>query len=330
MHQQRVNVVNGNPFAETGLERKKFEVGFVKRGIETAEQVGERQLGLAETVVAGRVDEPGFVAAAHHEVACPQIAVQQGRIFLWNDGTEPATEVFDAFVEIDTDFLFHEAIADDGQDAVLDEKIDAVRFPLVGKCDRGQIIGIRMAELIVPLLMQSGKLPSGFGESRFCGGRFVDEIGDQKIVALRFSVSNHVWYRQKRTEQFEIGRFGLEKTGLRPLVEFDKKDALGGRNPGAGIDDTGSGNRKIQNFDVLPEALEKNGFKDLLVGGGDGHSGSAAWITRFRVFPADGIDVKFLMHEEAFFVHLVEKSLPFLKNNGFGIGEGRSIYIFTA
>lgn len=330
MHQQRVDVVNGNPLAETRLERKKFEVGFVKIGIETAKQIGECELGLAETVVAGRVDEPGFVAAVHHEVASPQIAVQQGRIFLRNDGTEPATEVFDSFVKIDADFLFHEAIADNGQDAVLNEKIDAVRFPLVRKCNGGQIIGIRMAKLVVSLLMQSGKLASGLSKRGFYCGYFVDEIGDQKIVTLGFSVSNHVWHGQKRTEQFEIGRFGIKKTGLRPFVEFDKKDTFGCGNPGTGIDNTGGGNRKIQNFDIVAEALEKNRFKDLLIGGGDGHSGSAAWITRFRVFPADGIDVKFLVHEEAFFVHLVEKSLPFLKNSGFRIGKGRSIYIFTA
>jgi hypothetical protein len=256
--------------------------------------------------------------------------MQQGRIFLWNDGTESATEVFDAFVKIDADFLFHEAIADNGQDAVLDEKIDAVSFPLVWKFNGGKIIGIWVSKLVVPLLVEKGEVSSGLGKCRFCVGRLVDEISDQKIVALGFSMSNHSGYWQKRTEQFEVSGLRLEKIWFRPFVEFDKKDAFRCGNPGSGIDDTRSGNRKIQNFDIMPEALEKNGFKDLLVDGGDGHSGSATCITRFREFPADGIDVKFLVHEEAFFVHLVEKCLPFLKNSGLSIGKGRSIYIFTA
>jgi len=133
MHQQRMDVVNGNPLTKSGFEGKKFEVCFVKRCVEPAKQICEGQLRLPESEVTGRVNKPGFVPAAQHEIACPQIAMEKRRFFLRDNGTKAGTEDFDSFVKIDAYFLLHQAIANNGQDAVLDHKIDAVGFPFVGK-----------------------------------------------------------------------------------------------------------------------------------------------------------------------------------------------------
>ena len=263
MDKQRVNVVNGNPFAETRFEGKNLEVRFVKWGLETTKKVGECEFVFAEAEIGRGVDEDRFGTRTIEEVARPQIAMQQGWGFFRNEVAQPSAQGFYAFVELEADFFFHEAKANHGQNPVLNHETDAIGFPPVVEGNGHQAVGIRVAESLMSDLVHGCELPSGCFQCGFCRRAFGNGFGKQVGISLNFAPAIYFWRPEIGAEHFQIFGFGFEKVVFGLGIDFNKINAFRSYQSGAGIDHSGSYYLKIEQGNFSPKAFKKQRFKEL-------------------------------------------------------------------
>ncbi len=77
--EQGVEVVEVAALGVAGVQGAGFLVGIVEFTGEAAEELGLGDVDFAEADAHGRVDEDGLASGACHDVAAPEVAVEQGR-----------------------------------------------------------------------------------------------------------------------------------------------------------------------------------------------------------------------------------------------------------
>ncbi len=77
--EQRVEVVEVAALGVAGVQGAGFLVGIIEFAREAAEELGLGDVDFAEADAHGRVDEDGLASGACHDVAAPEVAVEQGR-----------------------------------------------------------------------------------------------------------------------------------------------------------------------------------------------------------------------------------------------------------
>lgn len=77
--EQGVEVVEVAALGITGGQGAGFLVGIIEFAREAAEELGLGDVDFAEADAHGRVDEDGLASGACHDVAAPEVAVEQGR-----------------------------------------------------------------------------------------------------------------------------------------------------------------------------------------------------------------------------------------------------------
>lgn len=77
--EQGIEVVEVTTLGIAGVQGAGFLVGIIEFACEAAEELGLGDVDFAETDAHGRVDEDGLASGACHDVAAPEVAVEQGR-----------------------------------------------------------------------------------------------------------------------------------------------------------------------------------------------------------------------------------------------------------
>lgn len=77
--EQGVEVVEVAALGVAGVQGAGFLVGIIEFAREAAEELGLGDVDFAEADAYGRVDEDGGAVWSCHDVAAPEVAVEQGR-----------------------------------------------------------------------------------------------------------------------------------------------------------------------------------------------------------------------------------------------------------
>lgn len=77
--EQGIEVVEVTTLGIAGVQGAGFLVGIIEFASEAAEELGLGDVDFAEADTHGRVDEDGGAVWSCHDVAAPEVAVEQGR-----------------------------------------------------------------------------------------------------------------------------------------------------------------------------------------------------------------------------------------------------------
>lgn len=76
--EQGIEVVEVATLGIAGVQRTGFLIGIIEFAGETAEELSHSEIDLAVADADGRIDKDGFTGGPCHDVAAPEVAVEQG------------------------------------------------------------------------------------------------------------------------------------------------------------------------------------------------------------------------------------------------------------
>ena len=91
--QQRIELIEIDPFSVSWLERVRLVVAFENGGRETAEELHHSKIDLAVAAVDGRINEARLPARPDQKVATPKVSVKAGAGFVRDDVGKSLIEV---------------------------------------------------------------------------------------------------------------------------------------------------------------------------------------------------------------------------------------------